>query len=159
MFWLIFLSNDGAFRQVFGYPGDGINGAIEALRRRRDIVQFVRVRHEEAAAFAACSYAKFTGHLGVCSPTPGPGAIHLLNGLYAAMADQTPALAITGLQSSDVIGTHIQQDFDTVRLIGEVAPYSGTVMQPADNENMPNLAVRYALANRGVSHIGIPIDV
>jgi pyruvate dehydrogenase (quinone) len=117
------------------------------------------VRHEEAAAFAACSYAKFTGHLGVCSPTPGPGAIYLLNGLYAAMADQTPTLAITGLQSSDVIGTHIQQDFDTVRLIGEVAPYSGTVMQPAHNENMPNLAVRYALANRGVSHIGIPIDV
>lgn len=89
----------------------------------------------------------------------GPGAIHLLNGLYDAKADQTPALAITGLQSSDVIGTHIQQDFDTVRLIGEVAPYSGTVMQPAHNENMTNLAVRYALANRGVSHIGIPIDV
>jgi pyruvate dehydrogenase (quinone) len=146
-------------RHVFGYPGDGINGVIEALRRRRDVVQFVQVRHEEAAAFAAAGYAKFTGRLGVCLATSGPGAIHLLNGLYDARADQAPVLAITGLQYSDVMGTHFQQDFDTVRLIGEVAPYSSTVMQPAHIENITNLAVRYALANRGVSHIGIPIDV
>jgi pyruvate dehydrogenase (quinone) len=146
-------------RHVFGYPGDGINGVIEALRRRRNIVQFVQVRHEEAAAFAAAGYAKFTGRLGVCLATSGPGAIHLLNGLYDARADQAPVLAITGLQYSDVLGTHFQQDFDTVRLMGEVAPYSGTVMQPAHIENITNLAVRYALANRGVSHIGIPIDV
>jgi pyruvate dehydrogenase (quinone) len=146
-------------RHVFGYPGDGINGVIEALRRRRDVIQFVQVRHEEAAAFAAAGYSKFTGRLGVCLATSGPGAIHLLNGLYDAKADQAPVLAITGLQSSDVIGTHFQQDFDTVRLMGEVAPYSGTVMQPAHIENITNLAVRYALTNRGVSHIGIPIDV
>jgi pyruvate dehydrogenase (quinone) len=109
-------------RHVFGYPGDGINGVIEALRRRRDVVQFVQVRHEEAAAFAAAGYAKFTGRLGVCLATSGPGAIHLLNGLYDARADQAPVLAITGLQYSDVMGTHFQQDFDTVRLMGEVAP-------------------------------------
>jgi hypothetical protein len=101
-------------RHVFGYPGDGINGVIEALRRRRDAIQFVQVRHEEAAAFAATGYAKFTGRLGVCLATSGPGAIHLLNGLYDAKADQAPMLAITGLQCSDVIGTHFQQDCDTV---------------------------------------------
>jgi pyruvate dehydrogenase (quinone) len=105
-------------RHVFGYPGDGINGVIEVLRRRRDFVLFVQVRHEEAAVFAACSYAKFTGHIGVCLATSSPGAIHLLNGLYDAKADQAAVLAIAGLQSSDVIGTHFQQNFDTVRLMG-----------------------------------------
>jgi pyruvate dehydrogenase (quinone) len=146
-------------RHIFGYPGDGINGVIEALRRRRDEIQFIQVRHEEAAAFAACGYAKFSGKLGVCLATSGPGAIHLLNGLYDAKADQAPVLAITGLQYSDVTATHFQQDFDTVRLMGEVAPFSERIMQPAHVENMVNLAVRSALSYRGVSHIGIPIDV
>ncbi|WP_158792891.1 thiamine pyrophosphate-dependent enzyme [Granulicella sp. L60] len=146
-------------RHIFGYPGDGINGVIEALRRRRDEIQFIQVRHEEAAAFAACGYAKFSGKLGVCLATSGPGAIHLINGLYDAKADQAPVLAITGLQYSDVTATHFQQDFDTVRLIGEVAPFSERIMQPAHVENMVNLAVRSALSYRGVSHLGIPIDV
>jgi thiamine pyrophosphate-dependent acetolactate synthase large subunit-like protein len=158
-FMLDLLVKRWGIRHVFGYPGDGINGLIEALRRRRDDVQFIQVRHEEAAAFAACGYAKFTGHIGVCLATSGPGAIHLINGLYDAKADQVPVLAITGLQYSDVIGTHFQQDFDTVGLMGHVAPFSQTVMQPAHVENMTNLAVRYAYANRGVSHLGIPIDV
>jgi len=104
---------------IFGYPGDGINGVMEALRQRRDDIRFLQVRHEEAAAFAACGYAKFTGRIGVCIATSGPGAIHLLNSLYDAKADQAPVLAITGLQYSDVMGTHFQQDFDTVRLMGE----------------------------------------
>ena len=144
---------------IFGYPGDGINGVMESLRRRRDDIRFVQVRHEEAAAFAACGYAKFTGRIGVCLATSGPGAIHLLNGLYDAKADQAPVLAITGLQYSDVMGTHFQQDFDTVRLMGEVAPFSQTIMQPAHMENMVNLAIRYAYSYRGVAHLGIPIDV
>jgi pyruvate dehydrogenase (quinone) len=142
-------------RHVFGYPGDGINGVVEALRRRGDIVRFVRVRHEEAAAIGATGYAKFTGRLGVCLTTSGP----VVNGFYDAKVGQAPVLAITGLQYSDVIGTHFQQDFDTVRLVGDVAPYFGTVIQPAHIENITNLAVRYALATRCVSHVAIPIDV
>ena len=98
---------------VFGLPGDGINGLMEALRTRRDRVRFLHVRHEEAAAFAACGYAKFTGKLGVCLATSGPGAIHLLNGLYDAKLDQAPVLALTGMTYHDLIGTHYQQDVNT----------------------------------------------
>src|SRR5438270_7650822 len=87
---------------VFGIPGDGINGIIEALRKKQDKIRFIQVRHEEAAAFAACGYAKFTGRLGVCIATSGPGGIHLLNGLYDAKLNQQPVLAITGMQFSDL---------------------------------------------------------
>src|SRR5438067_10900433 len=90
---------------VFGLPGDGINGIMEALRTRRDKIRFVHVRHEEAAAFMACAYAKVTGKLGVCIATSGPGAIHLLNGLYDAKMDGAPVLAITGMPFHDLIGT------------------------------------------------------
>src|SRR5215216_2201963 len=95
---------------VFGLPGDGINGIMEALRARQDKVRFIQVRHEEAAAFMACGYAKFTGRLGVCLATSGPGAIHLLNGLYDAKLDQVPVLALSGMTYHDLIGTHYQQD-------------------------------------------------
>src|SRR6188472_4229944 len=95
---------------VFGLPGDGINGIMEALRTRQDRIRFVQVRHEEAAAFMACGYAKFTGRLGVCLATSGPGGIHLLNGLYDAALDGQPVLAITGLTYHDLLGTHTQQD-------------------------------------------------
>ena len=101
---------------VFGLPGDGINGIMEALRTRRDTIRFVQVRHEEAAAFMACAYAKYTGKLGVCLATSGPGAIHLLNGLYDAKLDGQPVLAITGMPYHDLIGTHTQQDVETDRL-------------------------------------------
>src|SRR3977135_2480823 len=106
---------------VFGLPGDGINGVMEALRKRRDKVRFIQVRHEEAAAFMACGYAKFTGRLGVCLATSGPGGIHLLNGLYDAKLDQAPVLAITGLPFHDLIGTHTQQDVETDHLFRDVA--------------------------------------
>src|SRR5437764_12628480 len=86
---------------IFGLPGDGINGIMEALRKRQDRVRFIQVRHEEAAAFMACGYAKFTGRLGVCLATSGPGRIHLLNGLYYAKLDQGPVLAITGMAHPD----------------------------------------------------------
>lgn len=94
---LIDTIHDWGVDVVFGLPGDGINGIMEALRTRQDRVRFVQVRHEESAAFMACAYAKFTGRLGVCLATSGPGAVHLLNGLYDAKLDQTPVLAITGM--------------------------------------------------------------
>ena len=102
-------------RHIFGLPGDGINGIMESLRRRKDDVQFILVRHEEAAAFAACGYAKFTGGLGVCLATSGPGAIHLLNGLYDAKMDGASVLALTGQTYHDLIGTFYQQDIATDR--------------------------------------------
>jgi pyruvate dehydrogenase (quinone) len=98
---------------VFGLPGDGINGLMEALRKAKDRIRFVHVRHEESAAFAACGYAKFSGRLGVCLATSGPGAIHLLNGLYDAKLDGVPVLALTGMTYHDLIGTSYQQDVNT----------------------------------------------
>src|SRR5688500_6712766 len=95
---------------VFGLPGDGINGIFDALRTHQDRIRFIQVRHEEAAAFAACGYAKFTGRLGVCLATSGPGGIHLLNGLYDATMDGQPVLAITGHTFHDLVGTRQQQD-------------------------------------------------
>src|SRR3979490_3337089 len=95
---------------VFGLPGDGINGIMESLRRHQDEIRFLQVRHEESAALMACAYAKYTGKLGVCLGTSGPGGIHLLNGLYDAKMDGQPVLAITGLQFHDLIGTLTQQD-------------------------------------------------
>ncbi len=144
---------------VFGLPGDGVDGVIEALRKRRDQIRFIQVRHEEAAAFAACGYAKFTGKLGVCIATSGPGGIHLLNGLYDAKLDQVPVLAITGMQHSDLIDTHTQQDVDLTRVFEDVVKYQARVMGPAHVENVTDLACRTALAYRGVTHITIPVDI
>jgi pyruvate dehydrogenase (quinone)/pyruvate oxidase len=143
---------------IFGLPGDGINGFMEALRKRQDEVRFVHTRHEETAALAACSYAKFTGKLGVCLSTAAPGAIHLLNGLYDAMVDQAPVLAITGMTYHDLIGTKYLQDINHDYLFENVASYNQRLMGPAHVENTVNLACRSALSNRTVSHICIPID-
>src|SRR3954462_9511086 len=138
---------------IFGLPGDGINGIMEALRTRQDKVRFVHVRHEEAAAFMACAYAKYTGRLGVCLATSGPGAIHLLNGLYDAKLDGQPVLAITGMPFHDLIGTWTQQDVELDRVFADVAVYNARVMGPAHVENVADLACRTALAYRGVAHI------
>src|SRR5262249_5952219 len=116
---------------VFGLPGDGINGIMEAMRKRRDDVRFIQVRHEEAAALMACGYAKFTGKLGVCLATSGPGGIHLLNGLYDAALDGQPVLAITGMAYHDLIGTHTQQDVALDQLFADVAKYNQRVMGPS----------------------------
>src|SRR5215469_12042500 len=121
---------------VFGLPGDGINGVFEALRKQKDKFRFIHVRHEEAAAFMACAYAKFTGRLGVCIATSGPGGIHLLNGLYDAKLDRAPVLAITGLPYSDLINTHTQQDVELDRLFVDVAKYNARVMNAAHVENV-----------------------
>ena len=143
---------------VFGLPGDGINGIIEALRRRRDSVRFIQVRHEEAAAFMACAYAKHTGKLGCCTATSGPGGIHLLNGLYDAKMDGQPVLAITGLQFHDLLHTHTQQDVALDKLFGDVCIYNERCMGPAHMENIAELACRTALARGGVAHITVPVD-
>ena len=97
---------------IFGIPGDGINGIMEALRKKADSIKFIQVRHEEAAAFMACAYAKYTGRLGCCLATSGPGGIHLLNGLYDAKLDGAPVVAITGLQFHDLLHTYTQQDVE-----------------------------------------------
>ncbi|CAO3459988.1 Thiamine pyrophosphate-requiring protein PA2108 [Azospirillum argentinense] len=144
---------------IFGMPGDGINGIVEALRRRQDEIRFIQVRHEEAAAFAACGYAKFTGRLGVCIATSGPGGLHLLNGLYDAKLDHQPVLAITGLQYHDLVGTYTQQDVELDKVFQDVALYNQRIMGAAHARNIANLACRTALAHRGVSHITIPVDL
>jgi pyruvate dehydrogenase (quinone) len=143
---------------VFGLPGDGINGIMESLRTHKDQIRFVQVRHEESAAFMACGYAKFTGKLGVCLATSGPGGIHLLNGLYDAKMDGQPVLAITGLQFHDLIGTYTQQDVPLDRLYMDVAACNERIMGPTHVENIVDLAVRIALSYRTVSHITFPVD-
>lgn len=143
---------------VFGIPGDGINGIIESLRVHQDQIRFIQVRHEEAAAFAACAYAKWTGRLGVCLATSGPGGIHLLNGLYDAKLDGQPVLAITGLQFHDLVDTFTQQDVALDKLFMDVCVYNTRVMGPTHVENVVELACRAALAERGVSHVTVPVD-
>jgi pyruvate dehydrogenase (quinone)/pyruvate oxidase len=144
---------------IFGIPGDGINGVIEALRKQEDEIRFIQVRHEEAAAFAACAYAKWTGRLGVCLSTSGPGGIHLLNGLYDAKLDRQPVLAITGLQFHDLLHTFTQQDVELDKLYMDVATYNVRIMGPQHVRNTVELACRTALAYHGVSHVTIPVDM
>ncbi|MGB3305353.1 MAG: thiamine pyrophosphate-dependent enzyme [Thermomicrobiales bacterium] len=144
---------------IFGLPGDGINGIFEALRTRQDKLHFIQVRHEEAAAFAATGYSKYSGKLGVCLATSGPGGIHLLNGLYDAKCDGATVLAITGHTFHDLIGTRYQQDVDLDRLFMDVAVYSERVMGPAHIVNVVDEAIRTALTQRGVAHIQIPKDI
>lgn len=149
---------DWGVEVIFGLPGDGINGIMEALRTRQEKIRFVQVRHEEAAAFMACGYAKFTGKLGVCLATSGPGGIHMLNGLYDAKMDGQPVLALTGLQFHDLIGTYTQQDVALDRLYIDVAVFNERIMGPTHVENVVDLAVRTALAYRTVSHVTFPVD-
>jgi pyruvate dehydrogenase (quinone) len=143
---------------VFGIPGDGINGIMEALRTRQDRVRFVQVRHEEAAAFMACAYSKYTGRLGCCLATSGPGGIHLLNGLYDAKLDQAAVLAITGQTYSDLKGSNFQQEVNMTALFQDVSVYNEEVINPNQVEMLANEACRHALNNRGVAHITFPVD-
>src|SRR5437868_6662366 len=143
---------------VFGLPGDGINGIMEALRIRQTRVRFLQVRHEEAAAFMACAYAKYTGRLGCCLATSGPGGIHLLNGLYDAKLDQAPVLAVTGQTYSDLKGSNFQQEVNMLRLFDDVAVYNQEVINPNQVEMLADEACRHALNQRGVAHITFPVD-
>ena len=144
---------------IFGFPGDGIDGLFEALRTRQKHIAFIQVRHEEAAAFAACGYAKYTGRLGVCLATSGPGGIHLLNGLYDAKCDGQPVLAITGHTFHDLIGMHYQQDVDLDKLFMDVAAFNQRIMGPAHANNVVDEAIKTALARRTVVHITVPKDI
>lgn len=144
---------------VFGIPGDGINGIMEALRQRRDRIRFVQTRHEEAAALTAVGYAKFTGRLGVCLATSGPGGIHLLNGLYDAKLDGAPVLAITGLQYHDLLSTRTQQDVELDKLFMDACAYSARIMGAAHVESVVDLACRTALACRQPTHVTMPVDL
>jgi pyruvate dehydrogenase (quinone)/pyruvate oxidase len=144
---------------IFGLPGDGINGIMESLRTHREQIRFVQVRHEETAALAAVGYAKFTGRLGVCLATSGPGGIHLLNGLYDAKLDHAPVLAITGLQHHDLLATFTQQDVELDKLFADACAYNARIMGPAHVENVVEIACRTALAYRKPSHVTMPIDL
>jgi pyruvate dehydrogenase (quinone)/pyruvate oxidase len=144
---------------VFGLPGDGINGIMEALRVRQKDIRFIQVRHEESAAFMACGYAKYTGKLGVCLATSGPGAIHLLNGLYDAKLDGAPVLAITGQVYHDLLGTHYQQEVDLLSLFKDVAVFNQQIMGGAHVRSLVDAACRGALSAKGVAHITCSVDL
>src|SRR5438045_8558486 len=118
--FLIKRITEWGLKRIYGYPGDGINGIIGAIDRAGDAIDYVQVRHEEMAAFMACAHAKFTGEVGICLATSGPGAIHLLNGLYDARMDHAPVVAIVGQQARAAIGGDYQQEVDPVTLFKDV---------------------------------------
>jgi pyruvate dehydrogenase (quinone) len=144
---------------VFGLPGDGINGVMEALRTHSDRMRFIHVRHEETAALAACAYGKFTGRPAACLSTAAPGAVHLMNGLYDARIDQSPVVAITGMTYHDVIGTHYLQDINHDHALQDACVYSQRIMGEAHVLNVVDMAVRSAIAHRGPAAIAFPIDI
>ena len=144
---------------AFGLVGDGINPLIEAIRKRQDKLRYIGVRHEEAAAFMAGGIAKHTGQLGLCVGTTGPGAIHLMNGLYDAALDGAAVLAITGTTFHDLIGVRFQQSVDTVKLMEDVALFNVEVTGPEHAVIVANRACRTALGNRGVAHLTVAKDV
>ncbi|MHB1951281.1 MAG: thiamine pyrophosphate-requiring protein [Acidiferrobacteraceae bacterium] len=147
-------------RRVFGYPGDGINGILGALGRSGDRIDFIQVRHEEMAAFMACAHSKFAGETGVCLATSGPGAIHLLNGLYDAKLDHQSVVAIVGQQASSALGGHYQQEVDLSALFKDVAgEYVHVVNNPVQLRHVVDRAMRIAIAERTVTCIIIPNDV
>src|SRR6478735_635114 len=150
---------DWGVHVIFGLPGDGINGIMEALRKRQEKIRFIHVRHEEAAALMACAHAKYTGKLGVCLATSGPGGVHLLNGLYDAKLDGASVLAITGLPYHDLNDTFTQQDVALDRLFMDVAAYNTRVMGPTHVENITELACRTATVYHKVAHIAFPTDI
>ncbi len=147
-------------RRIFGYPGDGINGVMEALNRAKGRIDFIQTRHEEEAAFAACAHAKFTGETGVCIGTSGPGAIHLLNGLYDAKMDHQSVVAIVGQQASFAMGGDFQQEVELVNLFKDVAShYVHQACGPATIRQLVDRAFRIAKSERTVTCIIIPNDV
>jgi len=147
-------------RRVYGYPGDGIGGLIGALARTEGAIDFVQVRHEEMASLMACAEAKFTGEVGVCIATSGPGAIHLLNGLYDAKLDHQPVLAIVGQQARTAIGSHYQQDLDLQSLFKDVAgAYVETASTPAQVRHLIDRAYRIAKGERRVTCVILPNDL
>ncbi|MBA3427201.1 MAG: thiamine pyrophosphate-requiring protein [Actinobacteria bacterium] len=147
-------------RRIYGYPGDGINGIMGALDRASDSLEFVQVRHEEMAAFMACAHAKWTGEVGVCLATSGPGAIHLLNGLYDAKLDHQPVLAIVGQQARAALGGSYQQEVDLTTLFKDVAhEYVQMAVEPSQMRHLVDRAMRIALAERTVTCLIVPNEL
>jgi pyruvate oxidase len=144
---------------IYGMPGDSINSIIEPLRKAKGKIKFIQVRHEEAGALAAAAYAKLTGKLGVCTAIAGPGAIHLLNGLYDAKLDKAPVLAITGQIETDLLGTDYFQEVNLERMFDDVAVYNQLIMSAEQLPAVVNQAIRTAYAKKGVSVITIPDDI
>jgi pyruvate dehydrogenase (quinone) len=145
--------------RIYGYPGDGINGFLGALDRAEGDPDFIQVRHEEMSAFMACGHAKFTGEVGVCLATSGPGAIHLLNGLYDAKLDHAPVVAIVGQQKRMSLGAEYQQEVDLQVLFKDVSEFVQVCMDPAQARHLVDRAIRIALDRRGVSTLIFPNDV
>src|SRR5579863_5642505 len=150
-------------KRIYGYPGDGINGIIGAFQRSNNGTprpEFIQARHEEMAAFMASAHAKFTGELGVCMATSGPGAAHLVTGLYDARLDHMPVLAIVGQQARSALGGHYQQEVDLPSLFKDVAgALVQTVMVPAQVRHLADRAVRIAIAERRVTALIFPNDI
>ena len=154
------LYSEHGVRRIYGYPGDGINGLLGAFHEWGDRIEFVQVRHEELAAFMACAHAKLTGEVGVCLATSGPGAIHLLNGLYDAKLDHAPVLAIVGQQKTVSLGSHYQQEVDLNTLFKDVASeYVQQISVPAQARHVIDRAMRIAAATRSVTCVIIPNDI
>ncbi|WP_346295027.1 thiamine pyrophosphate-requiring protein [Rhodopseudomonas sp. P1] len=146
-------------RRVYGYPGDGVGGLDVALEKAKDRIEYVQVRHEEMAAFMASAHAKFTGEVGLCYATSGPGAIHLLNGLYDAKMDHVPVVALLGQQARSAIGADYQQEVDLQTLFGEVSEYVATASVPSQVRHLIDRAVRIAHDRRGVACVILPNDL
>src|SRR5579883_3440985 len=147
-------------RRIYGYPGDGINGVFGALQRAKNKIEFIQTRHEEMAAFMACAHAKFTGELGVCIATSGPGAAHLVTGLYDARLDHMPVLAIAGQQARTAMGGHYQQEVDLASLFKDVAgAFVQQASSPAQVRHLVDRAIRTALGERRVTAIILPNDL
>jgi pyruvate dehydrogenase (quinone) len=145
--------------RIFGYPGDGIGGLIGALSRVKEECEFIQVRHEEMAAFMACANGKLTGELGVCMATSGPGAIHLLNGLYDAKLDHQPVLAIVGQQARAALGGHYQQEVNLTNLFADVSAYAQMVTVPSQMRHVIDRAIRIALSERAPTCVIVPNDL
>src|SRR5438874_9448258 len=158
--FLIKRITEWGLKRIYGYPGDGINGIIGAIDRAGDAIDYVQVRHEEMAAFMACAHAKFTGEVGICLATSGPGAIHLLNGLYDAKLDHAPVVAIVGQQAMASLGGSYQQEVDLVTLFKDVAlEFVHMATDPAQMRHLVDRAIRIALDQRTVTCIIVPNDL
>ena len=151
--------NEWGLSRVYGYPGDGVGGLDVALEKAKDFMDYVQVRHEEMAAFMASAHAKFTGQVGLCYATSGPGAIHLLTGLYDAKMDHMPVVAIVGQQARSAIGASYQQEVDLQNLFADVTEYVATAVLPEQVRTCVDRAVRIAQAKRAVTCVIIPNDL
>jgi pyruvate dehydrogenase (quinone) len=150
--------HDWGVRRIYGYPGDGINGVLGALQRANSI-EFIQVRHEEMAAFMAVAHAKFTGEIGVCLSTGGPGATHMITGLYDAKLDHVPVLAICGQAEATVRGSNYQQELNLDRMFSDVASFVQEASSPAQVRHLIDRAMRIAIARNGVSAVILPKDI